>query len=142
MPLVIARAHDCITLFLGDRARYASEAKAHPGTFWYVQDYLERADDGPFAGLGPPPTATPGPRRGVRPAVGPDNADYLMEVMGAWRDHYDRAAFVDLGVADASPTRERARVEAASRDWSFAPIEGSIVLVRRLIEGDWAHATS
>lgn len=138
VPLVIARAHDCITLFLGDRARYASEAKAHPGTFWYVQDYLERADDGPFAGLG---AASDSAARATHAEYvrlyGPDNADYLMEVMGAWRDHYDRAAFVDTGVGDASATRERARTEAASRDWSFAPIEGSLVLVKRLIDGDW-----
>ena len=25
-----------------------------------------------------------------------------MEVMGAWREHYDRAAFIDMGVGDPS----------------------------------------
>ena len=32
-PLVIARAHDCVTLFLGDKDRYADSLKAHPGTY-------------------------------------------------------------------------------------------------------------
>ena len=53
IPLVVPRAHDCITLFLGDRARYQAEFSANPGTYWYVQDYLERTDDGSaFGGVG------------------------------------------------------------------------------------------
>src|SRR3972149_4695128 len=31
VPLVVPRAHDCITLFLGSRARYAAEFMANPG---------------------------------------------------------------------------------------------------------------
>ncbi len=140
VPLVVPRAHDCVTLFLGDRRRYQQEATAHPGTYWYVQDYLERGDaDGPFAGLGASSDAAARATHEeyVR-QYGQDNADYLMEILGAWRTHYDRAAFIDLGIADASPTRERARAEAASRDWTFAPMAGSIGLIRRLLEGDWA----
>ena len=33
--LVLARAHDCITLLLGDKDRYAEYVKEHPGTYWY-----------------------------------------------------------------------------------------------------------
>ncbi len=53
VPLAVPRAHDCITLFLGDRTRYQAEFTANPGTYWYVQDYLERTDDGSaFGGVG------------------------------------------------------------------------------------------
>ena len=53
IPLVVPRAHDCITLFLGSRSRYDAEFVGHPGTYWYVQDYLERTDDGSaFGGVG------------------------------------------------------------------------------------------
>jgi len=34
-PLVVARAHDCITLLLGCRHRYADYVATHPGTYWY-----------------------------------------------------------------------------------------------------------
>ena len=40
--LVIPRAHDCITLHLGSRARHEAELKKEPGTYWYAQDYMER----------------------------------------------------------------------------------------------------
>ena len=33
--LVVARAHDCITLLLGSRQRYAEYVTEHPGTYWY-----------------------------------------------------------------------------------------------------------
>ena len=60
-----------------------------------------------------------------------------MEVMGAWRAHYDRAAFVDLGIGDATTARKKAQAEAIARGWTFVPIEGSAILVRRLIDGAW-----
>jgi hypothetical protein len=44
-PLVIPRAHDCITLFLGNRERYNEQFSNQPGTYWYTLDYLERRQD-------------------------------------------------------------------------------------------------
>src|SRR5512140_3197517 len=44
VPLVIPRAHDCITLFLGSRQRYLQQFSDNPGTYWYSQDYIERKD--------------------------------------------------------------------------------------------------
>ena len=43
-PLVLPRAHDCITLFLGSRERYTREFNRCPGTYWYALDYVERRD--------------------------------------------------------------------------------------------------
>ncbi|MBU2496173.1 MAG: DUF1638 domain-containing protein, partial [Candidatus Omnitrophica bacterium] len=44
IPLVIPRAHDCITLFLGSRDRYQDQFVSCPGTYWYVLDYMERRE--------------------------------------------------------------------------------------------------
>jgi hypothetical protein len=53
IPLVMPRAHDCITLFLGDRARYKDQFENNPGTYWYALDYIERKDgSGTALGLG------------------------------------------------------------------------------------------
>jgi hypothetical protein len=142
IPLVVPRAHDCITLFLGDRDRYLAEFTAHPGTYWYVQDYLERTDDGgAFAGVGAGSDAEArATHEEYVEKYGRDNADYLMEALGAWRSHYDRAAFVDMGVGDATAVEARARDEAARRGWAFERVAGELMLVRRLIDGDWGQA--
>jgi hypothetical protein len=142
LPLVVPRAHDCITLFLGSRARYAREFEAEPGTFWYVQDYLERKDVGsPFGGVGAISDAAA--RASYEEYVakyGRDNAEYLMETLGAWRTHYRRAAYLEMGF-DVSPspaaTEQRAREEADARGWTFDRLIGELLLVKRLVDGDW-----
>jgi hypothetical protein len=145
LPLVVPRAHDCITLFLGSRDRYLAESTADPGTYWYVQDYLERTDDqSAFGGVGAASDAAA--RSTYEDYVeryGEENAEYLMEVMGSWRSHYDRAAFVDLGVSDArgsAAAEGRARDDAERRGWKFEKLAGELVLIRKLIDAQWDDA--
>jgi hypothetical protein len=145
LPLVLPRAHDCITLFLGSRDRYAAEFTGHPGTYWYVQDSIERDyEGGAFGGVGAvSEAAAQATYEEYVEKYGEDNAAYLMEAMGAWRSHYDRAAFVEMGVADpraVTPVETHARDDADRRGWAFERLAGEVVLVRRLLEGDWDDA--
>jgi hypothetical protein len=137
-PLVMPRAHDCITLYLGSRQRYQAEFDAHPGTYWYSLDYLERSDPGSAAGLG---AANPGIMESLYEEYvqkyGQDNADYLMEVMGEWGKHYDHAVFLDMGLGDGQPFEQIAREQAARRGWLFERKEGSQRLVTMLVNGQW-----
>ncbi len=142
VPMVVPRAHDCITLFLGDRERYQREFTDHPGTFWYTQDYIEREDvpGAELTGLGIASGTEDEMKATYAQYVetyGKDNADYLMEALGGWRSHYDRAAYIDLGVAPGEAIEARARDDADRRGWAFERIAGDLVLVRRLLAGDW-----
>jgi hypothetical protein len=145
IPLVVPRAHDCIAIFLGSRDRYTTEFGGHPGTYWYVQDYLERTDDGSaFGGVGAVSDAAARATHEEYVArYGADNAAYLMETLGAWREHYDRAVFVDVGVsgpAAAIAVEARARDDAERRGWAFEKLAGELLLVKRLLEGEWDPA--
>ena len=66
-----------------------------------------------------------------------------MEALGGWRSHYDRAAFVEMGVsvpAAAVAAEARARDDADRRGWAFAKVAGDLLLVRRVIDGAWDPA--
>ncbi|MCP4404894.1 MAG: DUF1638 domain-containing protein [bacterium] len=139
LPIIIPRAHDCITLFLGSRGRYQEQFEQHSGTYWYSKDYIERADGSGTA-------LSLGSDMGINihdvydeyvEKYGKDNADYLMEVLGAWQDHYQRAAFIDMGVGDSSNVEEHAKEEASRRGWTFERVSGDLILIRRLLNGDW-----
>ncbi len=139
IPLVIPRAHDCITLFLGDRKRYKDEFENRPGTYWYTSDYIERKDNtGTTLSLGSGlDTDINAVYDEYVEKYGVDNADYLMEVMGAWQSHYQRAVFIDMGVGDGTAVEAVAQSEATKRGWIFERVTGDLVLIRRLLAGDW-----
>jgi len=141
VPLVLPRAHDCITLFLGSRARYQQQFDQNPGTYWFANDYVERSKrNGSSLAMG-----SAGPQTDLQATYekyvakyGQDNADYLMTVMGEWSKHYNRAVFVDMGVGDASVAERAAQENASKRGWTFERMAGDLVLIRRLLNGDWA----
>lgn len=141
IPLVIPRAHDCITLFLGSRTRYLEQFNQTPGTYWFAQDYIERHDGSGAAlsmGVGSEVSLASVYDEYVE-KYGKDNADYLMEVMGTWQKNYQRAVYVDMGVGDGSAVQAQAKAEAARYGWTFERMEGDLILIRHLLEGDWGE---
>jgi hypothetical protein len=139
IPVILPRAHDCITLFLGSRARYKEQHENQPGTYWYSPDYIERgSQDGTLNALGADDAINIEEEYDRYVAkYGQDNAEYLMQMMGAWRSHYQRAAFIDMGVGDSHLVEGKAQEEAARRGWNYERVAGDLVLVRRLLNGDW-----
>jgi hypothetical protein len=139
IPLVIPRVHDCIGLLLGDPARYRSQYDQTPGTYWYTQDFMERQDgDAKFSSLGSTTADEMKKQYDVFVAkYGQENADYLMEVMGSWQSHYERAAFIDLAITDASVYEQETRAAAAKHGWRFEKLAGDLLMFRSLLDGDW-----
>ena len=137
LPMIIPRAHDCITLYLGDRRRYKDQFENEPGTYWYTVDYMERAKSGESLGATDASLNSEAQYEEYVTKFGKENADYLMEVMGAWQAHYDRAAYIDMGVGDNDTAGARAQSLAEGRHWRFEKLTGDMVLIRRLILGDW-----
>lgn len=139
IPLVIPRVHDCISLFLGSRQRYQEQFDTHPGTYWYAQDYIERAD-GTASSLSMGSDFEADIHKVYEEYVtkyGQDNADYLMEVMGGWKAHYQRAVYIDMGISNGAEVEARAQQEAQRRGWTFERMAGDLILIRRLIDAVW-----
>jgi hypothetical protein len=138
-PLVLPRAHDCVTIFLGSRERYLREQQATPGTYWFTEDNVKRGNalmgwQLGDAGRSDDINAT---YRGYVEKYGQENADYLMEALGEWQSHYERGAFLETGLAADEAARVEAAHESAGRGWRFEVILSDLGLIERLLAGEW-----
>jgi len=138
--IVVPRAHDCITLFLGSKERYLEEFSNAPGTYWYTpgfvsgaiqpgmsekyagiyheferhyEEYIERFGDETLAG-------------------------YIIEHQEqAWIKNYTRGAYVKSGLPGGEALRKKARAFCDARGWDFEEISGDLGLILDLLSGRW-----
>jgi Protein of unknown function (DUF1638) len=138
-PLVLPRAHDCATIFLGSRERYQREHERAPGTYWFTEDNIKRGNalKGWLLGDASRSDGVNATYEEYVRKYGRENADYLMEALGAWQSQYERGAFLETGLAADDVAREAARRESEMRGWRFESILSDLTLIERLMNGDW-----
>lgn len=136
VPMTIPRAHDCIALMLGSRARYREYFDLHPGTYFKSPGWIERDSDPSDASESVVSQLGISTKREeyVR-LYGEENADFLMESLGAWMRHYDRLALIDTGVGDREAYRTVSRAAAEADGLAYDEIPGDLALLRRLLHG-------
>ena len=139
MPIVMARAHDCITLLLGSKEKYQSEFEREPGTYYKSSGWLEHhnpSEEGHVMkemGFGMP-------YEEMVEKYGEDNAKYLQEALGglgSYRENYTRMAYIDTGLGPKEELIEETRRQAESNGWRLEVLEGSRSLVKRMLWGEW-----
>jgi hypothetical protein len=129
-PLVMARAHDCVTLFLGSKERYAAHARDHPDTYWYTPGWIK-------TGTQPGPDRAAYLRALYAGKFDADDIDYLVEMDRQGLANYRRAAYVDLGVGSSAPGLAYTRHCADCLGWSFEKVNGDASLLHDLLAGIW-----
>ncbi len=90
IPIVIPRAHDCITLLLGSKDRYQEYFDSHRGVYWYSPGWIE-------SGKQPSQERHDLLLREYMQKYGQDNAQYLMEVEQTWMKEYQMGHLRRLG---------------------------------------------
>jgi hypothetical protein len=137
-PVVIPRAHDCITIYLGSRERYQKEFNRHPGTYWYSVDYMERAEPGASVALGAAGIEeTEEQYDKYAEKYGQAAADMLIEEMRRWARHYTRAVCIDTGQGDSQQYAAMAEEKAEREGWVFERKTGNKRLLEMLLAGQW-----
>ncbi|OGV69929.1 MAG: hypothetical protein A3K19_02080 [Lentisphaerae bacterium RIFOXYB12_FULL_65_16] len=144
IPLVVPRAHDCITFFFGSRPAYREYFDAHPGTYYMTTGWKERNRSGtdydrPAYG-----------QQGVMGALGlaesyedmvekygKENADFVVETMGGWLKNYSKFLYLKMGVCDETEFIEATHAEARERNWDFEVRDGDWTLMDKLFHARW-----
>ncbi len=139
IPMVIPRAHDCITFFLGSKERYAEEFARQPGTYYYTSGWLE------YPGrVGERVSYTPASGLAKRMALmefiekyGEENGRHLFESQSQWEVNYTHGAFVGFPFLAHLGFEERVREICREKDWEYVALAGDLTLVRDWLDGRW-----
>jgi hypothetical protein len=129
-PLVIPRAHDCITVFLGSKEHYASRQSACPGCYHYTPGWNR-------ARRVPGPERLAALREDFSKQFDPEDVDFLMESERAMWTSYDTSTFIDLGTPEAEREAAYTKRCADWLGWKFEHLRGDPALLRDLLFGPW-----
>jgi hypothetical protein len=137
VPLVIPRAHDCVTLLMGSRERYAREFDGVPGTYYYSAGWHERDDSKVGSAMSIPSEL--GMDKSYSEYVelyGEENAKFIAEQLTGGLRHYERMVFLESGLGGEAPARAAAEERAKAEGWRFETAKADLSLLERLLSSD------
>ena len=133
IPIVVPRGHDCITLLLGSKEEYQSYFGSHRGVYWYSPGWIE-------TGTQPSKEHYEQTLEEYIEKYGKDNAEYLMEAQQSWMKEYERATYIDWGLANSEDEKNYTKRCARTLGWAYDELKGDPALMQNLVDGDWSDA--
>ena len=143
--LVIPRAHDCITLFLGSKERYQTCFAERPGTYYYTSGWLEcarrRGEKGVrWGGASLPASANLNFKAAYQQWVqkyGEEKAKFLFEEMSRWTDAYTHGTLIDFDFLKPLNLPAEVQQICQEKGWQYDELAGDMSLFQKLVDGDW-----
>jgi hypothetical protein len=122
--LVIPKADDCITLFLGSRQEYLRQLSLAPGTFFLTKGWIECGED-PYTEY-----------CSLRAKYGHERA---FKITKRYIQNYTRLALIDSGNYQSEAYHKYAKMVADYFGLTYEEIRGSNELLEKFIHGIWGR---
>ena len=134
--VVVPRAHDCCTLLMGSRERFRAHFQDNPSQPFSSTGYAERSRSMFHEGL--EDTVSDATYREYVEKYGEENARYICDALRAPGGHVvDRLVFIDVPETRALGAAERCRERAEADGKEYVRLDGSLELLRKLVDGEW-----
>ena len=121
-PLVIPKADDCFTLFLGSLKARRKEHNKAPGTYYLTKGYIDEAKS-------PLLMFEEYTKRYDR-----ETAGWLIQEL---YKNYTRLVLLDMGISDLTSYRKHAQDNASFLGVSYEEIKGSLGFFEKMVQGKW-----
>jgi len=122
IPVVIPRAHDCITYWLGSRERHLQEHSKAPASYYLTKGWIEEAK-APLATFDE-----------YKERYGLKTAEWVIREEFK---NYTRPALITTGAYDPAQYRQYAQSNAAFLGVNYEEITGSLALFEKMIRNEW-----
>lgn len=136
IPLIIPRAHDCCTIFLGSREKFKEHFGDRLSSEWTSVGYMERGDSF-FREMELEDTL--GRHSSYQELVeqyGEENAKYVWETLHPDLGE-DKIVYIEIPEFKYLGYVEKIKEEAEKEDKELEILEGDIRLIENLVAGNW-----
>lgn len=140
IPIVIPKAHDCCTLFLGSVDKFLEHFGENLSASWTSSSYLAKSYNGMYSGNIEHSLSYFGLSEEFAELVkeyGEDNAQYLWDTLGSKEEHNKNIFYIATGAPDDQANIEKLKKEAQEKGQEFRLITGDLGLIKGLLAEKW-----
>lgn len=140
IPIVIPRAHDCCTLFLGSIGRFLEHFGENLSAQWTSSSYLAKSNQGMYSANVEDTLSYFGLSEEYEELVkqyGEDNAQYLWETLHSKDQYNTKMFYISTGAPDDEMNIEKLKQTAKEEGKTFHLIAGNLGLIEGLFGEKW-----
>lgn len=142
-PLVLPRAHDCCTLFLGSRQAFRDHFASNPSRPYSSLGYMERGEGYLYSSDLRQMLGLDRSYEEYVELYGEENAQYILETLSPKLDlehHVDKVVFIEMPETEHLGWGGKFRKWAEADGREFEYLYGNSRLLKNLINGQWDPA--
>ena len=137
IPVVIPRAHDCCTIFLGSKQSHKEHFGHRPSCRWTSGGYMQ---DGDYYIRNSKMHKMLGIDMSLEELIekyGEENAHYIFESLSPKDGSENQTIYIETPPYEKSDMKKRIENEALDKGQDFEVIRGDTRLINMLINGQW-----